>query len=463
MLLFVVLGAMTVAALVFLVPPLLRRPREGAPRAAFDLEIYRDQLTELERDVARGVITAGEAAPARTEIERRMLAAAADETEASPPLPATLSLVAAFVVVAALPLVAGSLYLWLGSPGLESRPFADRAPLVGTGDGQLGAGDIETMVERLAERLQSDPDDVEGWIMLARSYSVLERYDEAIEALQHAARLTEDDPSIVALLGEYHVMAADGMVTPQASELFESALAADPKQPASRFYLGLARAQAGDRAGALDAWIALVRDSPPDAAYMASLRGQIDAVAGELGVDVATLLPQDGTGTAPPGPDREDVENARAMSDDDRTAMIRGMVARLAARLEEEPDDLEGWLRLGRSYGVLGDAEGARDAYAQAAALAPDDVGVLEAYAIAIVDVAPEDARLPAEAAVVARRIVGLDDDNPAALWLLGRAAAESGDADAARAHWQRLLAELPPEGADHDAVKAALDALGGE
>ncbi|MEE8532831.1 MAG: c-type cytochrome biogenesis protein CcmI, partial [Alphaproteobacteria bacterium] len=184
MLLFVILGAITVAALVFLVPPLLRRPRENAPRAAFDLEIYRDQLAELERDVARGVITAEEATTARIEIERRVLAAAAPEASEPPAAPATASIAVAFSVVAALPLIAGSLYLWLGSPGLESEPFAARAPEGGADDRQVAVDDIESMVARLAERLRSEPDDLEGWMMLARSYRVLERYDEAIGALR---------------------------------------------------------------------------------------------------------------------------------------------------------------------------------------------------------------------------------------------------------------------------------------
>lgn len=463
MLLFVILGAITVAALVFLVPPLLRRPRENAPRAAFDLEIYRDQLAELERDVARGVITAEEATTARIEIERRVLAAAAPEASEPPAAPATASIAVAFSVVAALPLIAGSLYLWLGSPGLESEPFAARAPEGGADDRQVAVDDIESMVARLAERLRSEPDDLEGWMMLARSYRVLERYDEAIGALRHAARLTGDDPGVVALIGEYHVMAAGGIVTPQAIGFFESALAADPNQAVPRFYLGLARAQAGDLRGALDDWVALARESPAGAPYMASLKERIDAVAGELGVDVAELLPEDEGGAAAPGPTREDIASAQSMPDDDRMEMIRGMVARLAQRLEDDPDDLDGWLRLGRSHGVLGDAERARDAYARAATLAPDDARVLEAYAVAIVDAAPGSARLPGAAALVARRLVDIDGANAAGLWLLGRAEAEDGNADAARALWGRLLAQLPPDGPDHDAVKGAIEALGAE
>ena len=463
MLLFVILAAITVAALVFLVPPLLRRSRENAPRAAFDLEIYRDQLAELERDVTRGVITAEEAATARIEIERRVLAAAAPEASEPPAAPATASIAVTFAVVAALPLIAGSLYLWLGSPGLESEPFAARAPEGRADDRQVAVGDIESMVARLAERLRSEPDDLEGWMMLARSYRVLERYDEAIGALRHAARLTGDDPDIVARIGEYHVMAANGIVTPQAIGFFESALAADPRQPAPRFYLGLARAQAGDLRGALDDWVALARESPAGAPYMASLKERIDAVAGELGVDVAELLPEDEGGAAAPGPTREDIASAQSMSDDDRMEMIRGMVARLAERLEDDPDDLDGWLRLGRSHGVLGDAERARDAYARAATLAPDDARVLEAYAVAIVDAAPGSARLPGEAALVARRLVDIDGANAAGLWLLGRAEAEDGNADAARALWGRLLAQLSPDGPDHDAVKGAIEALGAE
>ena len=467
MLLFIALGAMTVVALALVAVPLLRRHRAVAPRAGYDAEVYRDQLRELDVDLERGVISAEERDGARLEIERRLLAAAPAEHAPEASAPDTTHLITAFAVVVALPLVAGSLYLWLGAPGTVDQPIAARerpaTPAV-TAMPEGGVPDVEQMVIGLAERLRSQPDDLDGWIMLGRSYSVLERFDEAVVALKHAEMMAEGDASVTAMLGEFQVFAAGGVVTPEAKATFDDAVARDAGHPAARFYLALAKRQAGDARGALDDWLALLRDSDPAATWLPVLHQRIDETADQLGVDVAGLAPAAPAAPSapPPGPTAEDMAAAAEMSSDDQNAMIRGMVARLAARLEDEPDDLEGWLRLGRSYGVLGETPKSRDAYAQAAALSPDDPAVLQSYVTAIMAAQPEDAAVPMEAVVVLRRLATVDAENTSALWLLGRAEAESGNTDAARGLWRRLLALLPPGGDDHAAVEGAIESLGG-
>ena len=180
-----------------------------------------------------------------------------------------------------------------------------------------------------------------------------------------------------------------------------------------------------------------------------------------IGIDASEVRVRESEGR-PPCPTREDVEASAAMSAGDRDRMIRSMVARLAEGLEENPGDLAGWKRLGRSYRVLGDARRARDAFARAAALDPDDAAALESYATAIAEAAPAGAPVPQEAVVVFRRLAERDRDNRAALWHLGLAEAESGNTAGARALWRRLLALLPPAGPDHAAVKRSIDRLPG-
>ena len=487
MLLFIALGAMTVAALALVAVPLLRRHRAVAPRADYDVEVYRDQLRELDVDLERGVISAEERDSARLEIERRLLAAAPAEPAPEASAPDTTHLITAFAVVVALPLFAGSLYLWLGAPGAGDRPIATRErPATPTAMAmpEGGVPDVEQMVAGLAERLKAQPNDLDGWLMLGRSYSVLERFDEAVIALKHAEMLAEGDASVTAMLGEFLVFAADGVVTPEAKATFDDAVARDAGHPAARFYLALAKHQVGDARGALDDWLALLRDSDPAAPWLPVLRQRIDETAAGLGVDVAGLTSAAPTASAapaaptasaapaaptasaapsapPPGPTAEDIAAAAGMSADDQGEMIRGMVARLAERLEDEPDDLDGWLRLGRSYGVLGEPQKSRDAYAQAAALSPDDPDILQSYVTAIMAAQPEDATVPMEAVVVLRQLATVDAENPSALWLLGRAEAESGDMDGARGLWRRLLALLPPGGDDHATVESAIESLG--
>ena len=155
MLLFIALGAMTVAALALVAVPLLRGHRAVAPRASYDAEVYRDQLRELNVDVERGVISAEERDGARLEIERRLLAAAPSADTAETSAPDTTHLITAFAVVVALPLVAGSLYLWLGAPGAGDQPIAARerpATPTATAMPEDGVPDVEQMVIQLAER-----------------------------------------------------------------------------------------------------------------------------------------------------------------------------------------------------------------------------------------------------------------------------------------------------------------------
>ena len=135
------------------------------------------------------------------------------------------------------------------------------------------------------------------------------------------------------------------------------------------------------------------------------------------------------------------------------------MVEGLAARLEENPDDPEGWRRLARSYAVLGESEKALDALRRAVELAPDDLATLRAYARALTDAVGAGPPPPAAVAVY-ERILALEPEDGAALWFTGLAAAELGDAATARSHWQRLLPLLAPGSDEHRAVQAALDSL---
>ena len=139
--------------------------------------------------------------------------------------------------------------------------------------------------------------------------------------------------------------------------------------------------------------------------------------------------------------------------------MIRGMVESLAARLEEDPDDPEGWRRLARSYTVLGEPEKAADTLRRAVDLAPDDLATLRDYARVLTGEAGADPP-PPSAVVVYKRILALEPDDRSALWFVGLEAAARGEVAAARDHWERLLALLAPDTDEHEAVRTALGTL---
>ena len=449
--------------------PVLRRHRRGPSRADYDLTVYRDQLCELESDRARGLVSEEQEAAARTEIERRMLRAArareteqtAETAQAGVPADAPARAPAAWRRRAAaiglglcIPALAAGVYASLGTPGLPGRPFAETERPI-----EEPAAALREPVERLVARLENDPDNFDGWLLLGRSYVVLQRYPEAAEALRRAAALSGGDPEVLTMLGEAIVWANGGLVVPEAARVFRQALAAKPDDPASRFHLALARAQAGEVREAYETWLTLAAETPADAPWRGDLEALIGQAAEVLGVEPGSVPAGPPLAEAPPGPTADDVAAAAEMSPDERMEMIRSMVEGLAARLEENPDDPEGWRRLARSYAVLGEPEKALDTLRRAVELAPADLATLHAYARALTgDIAAGPP--PPAAVAVYERILTLDPDDGAALWFVGLAAAELGDAVTARSHWDRLLSLLAPGSEEHRAVRTALDSL---
>ncbi len=288
--LWLAIATMTAAATAILLAPLIRKRKSAAVRGAHDLTVYRHQLAELDRDAERGILKPEEAAAARLEIERRILAAGTSATvPAGPvpagPVPAGPGKVARLaVVVAAIlgPLAAIGLYLDLGAPSLPGFPFAERR-----GESEsakaMSEAQLTKLVAELAQKMEEKPDDPKGWLLLAHSLMTLGRYDEAATAYGRAAALDPKDASVPASQGEALTYAGGGIVTPKARDSFEKALAIDSKEPRSRFYLGLASAQSGEPRAALAAWEALAADAPADAPWLTQLNEQIAKLKETIG------------------------------------------------------------------------------------------------------------------------------------------------------------------------------------
>lgn len=409
----VALVGMTSLAMAILLVPLLLRSRAAASRDAYNLAVYRDQLAELDRDIGRGVLTPDQAEGARAEIGRRILALAPSATGTGPA--SAVPFAVAVVAVLILPFAAWSLYAALGSPSLPDQPFASRTQAATPQTAEAAPPhDMTEAMAKLAEHLKQQPDDLNGWVLLARSQMSVGKFKEASDAYSHAAELAEDNLNVIGDWGEAQVLAAGGKVTPAARGAFEKTLKDPDNAPRSRYYLALAAAQEGDPKQALQQWVDLEADSPADADWLPLLRQRITETAGQLGLDPATLKTSAGAARpsptarppqvaaapqpaapapAPPtapslAPDPARVREAQqALANapaEDRQAMINSMVERLAARLEQQPNDVDGWARLGRSYMVLNQPAKARDAYARAVKLRPDDAQLKAAYAEAV-------------------------------------------------------------------------------
>jgi len=380
--LIVITAVMTAAVVAAVAWPLLRRP--GAPaakRVDYDLAVYRDQLDEIERDRERGLLDDAEAAAARVEVQRRMLAAAdaAATAEAPPPVPAR---VLAGGLAAGLSVVAFVLYFTLGSPDVPNFPFAGRGVDSQTAGGaDPEHGEIAAMAAKLAARLKDNPGDLQGWILLARTYTAVGDFPNAVAASLRALELSGGRVDLAALHGEALVQAADGRVTADALRLFDDVVAADPLNPQARYYIGLALAQQNRVPEALQAWVDLRALAPADAPWLDVVNEQIARAETDLklaagavkpsasAVALAKQRPPPTAAASPSGPSAADMEAAAQMSAADRSQMIRTMVERLAERLKDNPNDLEGWQRLAQSYRVLGETEKAAEAQGRVDAL----------------------------------------------------------------------------------------------
>lgn len=547
---WIVIALILLATVVAIALPALNARAPQSTTADHDLAVFADQMAELDRERERDLISAAEYASARAEIGRRILLAERGATDPTAPVRGRRSNLAVAVgVLLMVPLVAGPIYLWRGNPSLVGATVAapDR-PADGIRDPETMAS-LQQSIARLIARLEAAPDDFDGWALLGRSYMVTQEPLRAIDAYRKAIEVRPEDGAVRSFLGEAIVFSAAGTVTEAAQTAFRYALTLDPSDPAARFYLALAQAQAGNLRAAFDDWLNLAGDTPVDAPWRPMLMQQLQAAAKDLDVDLATVLPE-GRAPAPAlaqsarGPSREDVEAAQEMSPQDRDQMIRGMVAGLAARLEENPNDAEGWERLARSYRVLGESAKAADAEARAlgvreqaagqreprqaaspnraesptpsgqpdaaqqemiegmvASLAarledapldregwlrltrsyevlgkvalaqqsyekaldhfPEDVEILQLFARSVVNQAESDAPLPTQAFNLYRRVLEIQRGNPEALYFVGLGEAERDNREEARRHWTRLLESLEPGAEARAIVQRRLRELG--
>ncbi len=465
-----ILAAVLTAGVVIPLAAVLAGPRRDGPGAAggeaadgavATAEVYRRQLADLKAEVAAGRLPAAAAVAEEAELSRRLLAAAdpddrpEDSVGGAPaPPPDRPARRLGLIVMGAVPAAALGLYLWLGSPGLPSEPFAQRDPALIEAQAVAVAA-----AEALAQRLATDGGSVADWMDLGSRWRTLGRTSQAVTALARAVGQSDGDPDALSAYGEALVDDAGGIVTEPAIETFQEVLDARPADPRARFYLALGRAQAGDRAAALGQWQALMRDTPADAPWLGLLIAHIRDTADALGQDPDEAVPDPAAPVGAAGPDAADMAAVSALPADQQAAMIEGMVSGLAARLAEAPGDVDGWLRLAQAYGVLGRRDDQFAALESARAAAPDDLRVLEAESAA--HLADWGEAGPTETALRALdRLLQADPDNPLGLWQLAQLSEVAGAYDRAASIYARLLEVLPPDDANRAAVADRLATL---
>jgi cytochrome c-type biogenesis protein CcmH len=508
-----VAGVLTVVVLIALLAPMLRQRRPGSDDEEPVAALFRAQLVAVDEEAAQGRLTPEEAEVARTEITRRLLAAA-DSATPDVDRPARRSadmswrFGAAVAIAGLLPATAMAIYFSIGTPAALDRGAGANAA------DPHSAAELTTAVDQLKTHLEKAPADLKGWTLLGRTLASLGRFDEARDAYNRAIALAPDNAALHAEFGEALVLAGQGVVTAAAEAEFAKA----PDDPRSRYYLAEAALQRGDTAGATQKLRALLATAPADAPWRQTVADRLAEIS------------QNGAAPAgsTPGPTAQDVAAAQSMTAQQRQSMIRGMVERLAQRLQQHPDDRTGWERLARAYDVLGEpdkAAAARERAAtvpgtaalqpeappkapptsaptqerpvagspagaaavptdapgwverarrlegqgratealatlkQANAAFPGNLGLLEVYLNALAATLKDGKPTP-EVAAVAAQINALDGNQPDALWYLGLAAAANGDRYRATTYWSRLLAELPASDPQRALVRHQLDDL---
>ncbi|UWQ26280.1 c-type cytochrome biogenesis protein CcmI [Leisingera aquaemixtae] len=366
---------------------IIRAREQGEPAAAYDLRVYRQQLREVDKDLARGVINEGDAERIRTEISRRILAADAQlqQRKSGHAQPKSLSLVSALAI--ALLITGGTLGLYwqLGAPGYGDLGLKDRIRMAGERaenrpsqaeaeagipalpEPQVEEGYIK-LVEQLRKTAGEREGDARGQALLAQHEANLGNFKAAYEAKANYIRLAEGKVNArdFTELAELKIMAAGGYVSPEAQTDLQKARAIDPAHGPARYYWGLMLGQIGRPDLAYREWAATLRDGPADAPWVKGIQGQIEEMAFRAGVEYRPIAPGGGTAPALPGPSAEDMAGASELSAEEQQEMIRGMVTRLSDRLASEGGSAEEWARLIGALSVLGETERARTVYAEA-------------------------------------------------------------------------------------------------
>jgi cytochrome c-type biogenesis protein CcmH len=287
----------------------------------------------------------------------------------------------------------------------------------------------------------------------------LQRYQDAADAFKTAEALGVKDSAMSSAWGEALTMSQGGMVGPEARHQFLQSLSGDAQNPQARFYVGLGYAQIGEFKKAVAIWRDLEKDSAADAPWLPALREHIAEAAKQGAFDPASVPPAPPEIPTGPAANPSAAAAIAKMAPEQRDATIRSMVAGLAARLKDQPNDFDGWMRLALSYKVLGEIDKAKDAANHAIALKPQAVEPRLALAQIQMGDAPET-KLPADFLATLREILALDPDNVTALYYLGAAEASAGHAPEARKYWEKLLAKMPADQPERTEIKQKLDAL---
>ena len=365
MIFWIFCSLLTAIGIYFVLRPLLASQADPTGEVAADLSIYRDQLDEITRDQERGLLSEEEAEAARLEISRRILQLdekrrAATKSDAKAIAKHQHGRLAAATAVAIVA-IAGGGYAWVGSPGMDDRPRAERLRA------DPAHQQEEELVARVEERLKASPNDARGWDVIAPVYLKRRDYKKAVVAYERAIALNGENDRRLTQYAEALLGAAGGQVTAGAKEIFERLLKTRPDYIPARFWIGVWHEQNGDNKSAKKFYEDLLKHPNMIEPMRGIVSKRLTAVGGKPS-EIVAQRPQpanEGGGSAP-AISREAQQEMAQLSPEQRNQRIHQMVEGLANRLRTDGGDLRDWQRLIRSYTVLGDRQKALVALADA-------------------------------------------------------------------------------------------------
>ena len=377
MVLWIFVGVLISIALLTVIITLLKNITEE--HQDYEEVVYLDQLGEIEKDLMKGNLNLSEKEEIYSELEKRAKLRTTDSFKPSQKLNNPIfdqSLLIGLIIL--LPASALAIYGFLGSPTMADQPYKERALVKEkkiNQSRQINSNkmtSLDQLAENLARKMIENPKKLEGWILLGRTYTTLNRWSDASDSFKKAYKLSPTHPDLAGSLAEALYMADNSTFSNYTLGVLSKALKDNPVDPKPLFYWGLSKSNGGKHQEAFDTWSKLKSISPKNAIWMPTLNQKITETAKILGIELESgnslqdkkttkkLGPQDNAEKTIPGPSREDIEAANQMSRQERMNFIRSMVERLAERLEENPNDLNGWRRLLRAYRVLGEKEKAQ-------------------------------------------------------------------------------------------------------
>jgi len=434
--LFIAIAALlTLLVIAWLAYPLLRlKAAAGVSSERLNAEIHRDQLTALENDLTRGVISQQDFEISRDELQLRLL----DDTqsyEAQQSTPAHSFLtprITSIIVSLAIPLLAVGVYLKLGNPA-AINPVAH--------GGQMADPQLQQMVDNLIAKLEANPNNPEGWAMLARSYKVMGKLNEAEDAFNKAGDAINTNADILVEFADLLATKDNNNIEGQPLELVKKALVINPNQPMGLMMSGVAAYRRADFKMAAAEWEKLLAVLEPGSADAQQIAANLNDARSKAGLPPVTATAANGQASG-----GNDVANS---------ALVNQMIDRLAARLKTNPNDVTGWARLARAYKVQGKNKEAEQAYAKTGKLLETDPDVMLQYADLLGMSA--NGKLSGQPIALINKVLALDAKNPMALMMAGQAAFQAADYAKAIGHWEAVLALLPPQSPDAEQVRSEI------